>query len=102
MSSPLFILNDEGRIVDLNPAASQILQKPSELLLGRAIYEAASDWKEFCKFYADSPDQPTWIMKLDNGIIRTYSGRDRYSLLLVRQAGRKNHSARGCIRTILV
>ena len=46
----MFVLNNEAKIADLNPAAGALLKEHTFSEVGKDIRDLASDWPEFMNF----------------------------------------------------
>ena len=63
MGMPMMVLNNEGRVIDFNPAASQILEYPGKKPIGKTLSDLIPDCHElirFCSSKEDGREEITW------------------------------------------
>jgi PAS domain S-box-containing protein len=49
MSDPVFVLNEQGRIMQLNPAAEQLISSPAETSIGKQMEAILPQWSAFAE-----------------------------------------------------
>jgi PAS domain S-box-containing protein len=49
MSDPIFVLNEQGRIMQLNPAAQQLISSPAEGSIGKQMEAVLPQWSAFAE-----------------------------------------------------
>ena len=49
MSDPIFVLNEQGRIMQLNPAAEQLISSPAEGSIGKQMEAVLPQWSAFAE-----------------------------------------------------
>lgn len=73
MSFPVVVLDNEGKVVDLNPAARSFFSAPGQPVYGRNIGEIAPDWPEFISFCRSGGTQRADLAWHHAGTERYYS-----------------------------
>jgi PAS domain S-box-containing protein len=75
MGMPMIVLNNEGRIIDINPAADHLLGHHGQRTVGLSLSDLAHDWEELVQFAQSTNQGRKEITRLLDGIVRTYEAR---------------------------
>ncbi len=82
MSTPMLVLDTEGRIIDLNPAACTLFSTTSLGAIGKPVNEVAPDWPAFLLLCQSDGTGRTGLTRDQKGGARFYTG----SVELIRTA----------------
>jgi PAS domain S-box-containing protein len=72
MSDGVLVLDAEDRIVDLNPAAQQIISRPAATVIGQTIAQALSGWPDLVERYHDATEAQAEIALGEGEARRTF------------------------------
>jgi len=75
ISSPIFVLNDSGKIIDINPAVERIIGSEKKPTIGRNILDVIPDSKELTDFILSDSAETIRISKPDDNKVTTYLGK---------------------------
>jgi PAS domain S-box-containing protein len=74
LSKPVLVLDPEGRIIDMNPAARSLFSLPPSTGIGKPIDEIAPDWPDFLALCHDGTAQRKDLVWTREGISHYYTG----------------------------
>ncbi len=74
LSGPVLVLDTDGRIIDLNPAAGSLFSALPATIQGRAIGEVAPDWPDLATLCSEGTPQTRNLIRSTPGGARYYIG----------------------------
>jgi len=72
LSDAMLAIDPGGRIVDLNPAAQDLIGIPTSLIIGQPAVDVLNPWRDLVERYRDRTELRDEITLRHEGIIRTY------------------------------
>ena len=74
LSKPVLVLNTEGRIIDMNPAACSLFFVTNSTVIGKPIEDIASDWPDFLSLCKEGAAQKQDLTRVKDGVTHYYIG----------------------------
>jgi len=72
---PMIVLNNEGKIIDINPAADGLFMHQGKRSLGLSLSDLTHEWEELIQFAGSTKQGRKEITRLHDGKIQTYEAR---------------------------
>jgi PAS domain S-box-containing protein len=74
LSKPVLVLDTEGRVIDMNPAASLLFSRPLPMAIGKTIMEIVPDWPEFVSLCQEQTAGKKELVHVKDGLTHYYVG----------------------------
>ncbi len=75
MGMPMIVLNGQGKIVDINPAADAILKKNGHVMIGKNLSDTDPQWPELLSFFSSINHGRQEITRNLGDTLQTYEAR---------------------------
>jgi PAS domain S-box-containing protein len=74
LSKPVLVLNTEGRVIDLNPAACSLFSLTCSSAIGMPIEKVAGDWSDFLSLCREGAAHKQDLTRVKDGVTHYYIG----------------------------
>jgi PAS domain S-box-containing protein len=89
LSKPVLVLDTEGRVIDINPAATALFSLKPSAALGIPVEGIVPDWPEFLTLCHESATRKRDLVRIKDGVLHHYLGTGEP--LLTRQGEIEGH-----------